>query len=166
VARGSLRRIRSLPAAGSFVSQPVLGKLYSSDILSLSATLQNAALDAPDGTSRKVSKLCGSWVEIDVRMDGEVVSDVALRVQACALGQASAAILQERIIGASLTELIEARDGLKAMLKEGAEPPSGRFERLAMLAGVRDYPARHQSTMLAFEAAVDAIEMGIAKSEV
>lgn len=134
----------------------MLGTLYSSDILTLSSTLQNAALDAPDGTSRKVSKLCGSWVEIDVMMDGAVVQDVALRVQACALGQASAAILQEQIVGASLDDLVAARDGLRAMLKDKANPPAGRFARLALLEGVRGYPARHQSTMLAFEAAVAA----------
>lgn len=137
----------------------MLGTLYSSDILTLSSTLKNAALDAPDGTARKVSKLCGSWVEIDVNVDGDVVRDVALRVQACALGQASAAILQEQIIGARLDELIAARDGLRAMLKEDAAPPTGRFERLALLEGVRAYPTRHQSTTLAFEAAVEAVEM-------
>lgn len=137
----------------------MLGTLYSSDILTLSSTLQNAALDAPDGTSRKVSKLCGSWVEIDVKMDGGFVQDVALRVQACALGQASAAILQEQIIGASLGDVVAARDGLRAMLKESDEPPTGRFKRLDMLEGVKAYPARHQSTMLAFEAAVAAVEM-------
>lgn len=135
----------------------MLGTLYSSDILTLSATLENAALDTPDGSARKVSKLCGSWVEVDVKTDGDVVQDAALRVQACALGQASAAILKEQIIGASLDELTAARDGLRAMLKEDAAPPTGRFERLSMLAGVRAYPARHQSTLLAFEAAVEAV---------
>ena len=136
----------------------MLGKLYSTDILTLSSTLKNAALPDPDGTSRNVSKLCGSWVELDVKMDGEAVADVAMRVQACALGQASAAILQAHIVGATLDELVEARDGLRAMLKEDAAPPTGRFERLALLEGVRAYPARHQSTMLAFEAAVEAVK--------
>lgn len=139
----------------------MLGTLYNSDILTLSSTLKNAALDNPDGTARKVSKLCGSWVEIDVRMDGDHVAEAALRVQACALGQASAAILKEQIVGATLADLTAACGGLRAMLKEGAEPPEGRFARLAMLQGVRDYPARHQSTLLAFEAAVTATEMAI-----
>ncbi|MGJ8559781.1 MAG: iron-sulfur cluster assembly scaffold protein [Litorimonas sp.] len=139
----------------------MLGTLYSSDILTLSSTLQNAALDAPDGTSRKVSKLCGSWVEIDVKVDDAIVQDVALRVQACALGQASAAILKEQIVGASLDDLVAARDGLRAMLKDEANPPAGRFARLAMLEGVRGYPARHQSTLLAFEAAVEAVEKAV-----
>lgn len=136
--------------------------LYNTDILSLSATLENAALDAPDGTARKVSKLCGSWLEIDLAIDAGVVTDCALRVQACALGQASAAILKESIMGASLAEIITARDGLRAMLKDKAEPSEdlfgARFARLALLAGVAKYPARHTSTMLAFDAAVAAFE--------
>lgn len=138
---------------------PMFTDLYNTDILALSATLKNERLENPMGTSRKVSKLCGSWVEIDVNVEDGMVSAFALRVQACALGQASAAILQENIIGASLEELIEARDGLRAMLKEGSEPPPGRFERLALLKGVRDYPARHTSTILAFDAAVAAVEV-------
>ena len=95
-------------------------------------------------------------------MNGELVSDVALRVQACALGQSSAAILQEAIIGARLEEVVEACDALRAMLKEGGAPPTGRFKKLALLAGVKDYPARHTSTQLAFAAAVRAMEAALA----
>jgi len=94
-------------------------------------------------------------------MDGDVVSEVALRVQACALGQSSAAILQQGIIGASLEEITEAKDALRAMLKSDGEPPKGRFERLALLKGVKAYPARHTSTMLAFDAAAEAVGMAL-----
>ena len=135
--------------------------LYNTDILTLSSTLENASLPSPDGTARKVSKLCGSWLEIDLNIDGGAVSECAMRVQACALGQASAAILKQSIIGASLEELTIARDGLRAMLKEGGEPPAGRFAKLAVLSGVAKYPVRHTSTMLAFDAAVDAIEAAL-----
>lgn len=135
--------------------------LYNTDILTLSASLKNERLDAPNGTARKVSKLCGSWLEIDVNMDGDVVSEVALRVQACALGQSSAAILQQGIIGASLEEITQAKDALRAMLKSDGEPPKGRFERLALLKGVKAYPARHTSTMLAFDAAAEAVGMAL-----
>jgi len=131
-------------------------ELYNTEILSLSATLKNETLDAPQGSARKVSKLCGSWVEIDVNLDGGIVNEAALRVQACALGQASAAILKTQIVGASLDDLIAARDALRDMLKSAGEPPTGRFERLKLLAGVSAYPARHASTLLAFEAAVEA----------
>ncbi len=137
--------------------------LYNSDILGLSATLENAALPAPDGTARKVSKLCGSWLEIDLMVAGDVVTDCALRVQACALGQASAAIVKASIVGATLSDLIDARDRLRGMLKEGGDPPEGRFSQLSLLKGVAAYPARHTSTMLAFDAAVAAFELAAPK---
>ena len=108
-----------------------------------------------------MSKLCGSWLEIDLYIEDKTVSDMALRLEACALGQASAGILKAGIIGATLDELIAARDGLKAMLKEKAEAPTGRFEKLELLAGVADYPARHTSTLLAFDAAVAAMEAAL-----
>jgi len=135
--------------------------LYNTDILTLSASLKNERLDALDGTSRKVSKLCGSWLEIDVKMEGNTVSEAALRVQACALGQSSAAILQQGIIGANLAEIAEARDALRKMLKADGEAPKGRFEKLALLKGVKAYPARYTSTLLAFEAAVEAVQMAL-----
>lgn len=135
--------------------------LYNTDILMLSASLKNERLDAPDGTSRKVSKLCGSWLEIDVKMVGDKVSECAMRIQACALGQSSAAILQQAIIGATLNEVTDAREALRAILKADGEAPSGRFEKLSLLKGVKEYPARHTSTLLAFEAAVEAIERAL-----
>ena len=135
--------------------------LYNTDILTLSASLKNERLESLDGTARKVSKLCGSWFEIDVNMDSDVVSEVALRVQACALGQSSAAILQQGIIGATLEEITAAKDALPAMIKSDGEPPKGRFERLALLKGVKAYPARHTSTMLAFDAAAEAVGMAL-----
>ena len=138
--------------------------LYNTDILMLSSTLENASLPSPDGTARKVSKLCGSWLEIDLNIEDGVVSDCALRVQACALGQASAAILKESVLGASLAELTDAREGLRALLKAGGAAPTGRFAKLALLAGVAKYPARHTSTMLAFDAAVTAFENALERA--
>lgn len=136
----------------------MLDGLYNTDILTLSSRLKNERLERADGTSRKVSKLCGSWLEIDLNIVDGVVTRCALRVQACALGQASAAILQEAIMGANLTELVAGRDALFNMLKSGGNPPEGRFAKLASLAGVADYPARHTSTLLAFDAAISAFE--------
>lgn len=131
----------------------MISGLYNTDILSLAAGLSNERLENPHASVRKVSKLCGSWLEIDVCVEDGVVSACALRVQACALGQASAAILKKNIVGATVQEITEARDGLFAMLKQSGPAPTGRFSELSLLAGVADYPARHTSTLLAFDAA-------------
>ena len=137
--------------------------LYNTDVLLLAANISHVGkLANSDGTARKVSKLCGSWVEVDICIGGGVVTDFAVRLQACALGQASAAILAEAVFGASIDELRDAREGLRAMLKQGAKPPEGKFAKLSLLADVANYPARHTSTMLAFDAIVDAVEIASA----
>ncbi|PHR92552.1 MAG: iron-sulfur cluster assembly scaffold protein [Robiginitomaculum sp.] len=133
--------------------------LYNTDVLSLAANIKHIGrLENLHGTSRKVSKLCGSWLEVDVIIEQDRVKDFAMRLQACALGQASAAILAENVIGASLEELQAARDALFAMLKHKATPPEGRFAQLALLSDVANYPARHTSTLLAFDAVVEAVQ--------
>jgi len=139
----------------------MISDLYNGDILTLASTLKNERLSEPDGTARKVSKLCGSWLEIDINVKDGLVSACALRVQACALGQSSAAILLDNIIGADIGELKLARNALRTMLKEEGVPPAGRFKKLALLESVRAYPARHTSTMLAFDAAVEAMDMAL-----
>lgn len=137
----------------------MIGGLYNTDILTLASALRHEALASPCASVRKVSKLCGSELELDLQMEADVVTECAVRVQACALGQASAAILKAHIIGASWDEIKAARDGLTAMLKDKASAPTGRFAQLELLAGVADYPARHQSTLLAFDAALSAAQI-------
>ena len=137
--------------------------LYSNDILRLAATIPHIGrLDAPDASVRKVSRLCGSELELDIAVDDGVVADLALRVQACALGQASASVMAGAAKGATLDEARAARDALSAMLKAGAPPPEGRFSGLSALEAARDYPARRQSIMLAFEALAEALESAAA----
>lgn len=133
--------------------------LYNDKVIALAGNIPRVGeLDSPDVTVRKTSKLCGSWLEIDLAFESGAICDCALRLQACALGQAAAAILAESIIGATADEVTAARDALKAMLKDGGEPPAGRFADLALLKAVADYPARQDSTMLAFNAAAEAVE--------
>ena len=111
------------------------------------------------GSSERTAKLCGSRVTVDVALDDHGrVAEFAQDVQACALGQASAGVLGSHILGASGADVAQARDSLRAMLKDGAPPPEGRFGDLRILEPVRDFPARHASTLLAFEAAAEAIE--------
>lgn len=143
----------------------MIDALYSDKILALAANMPRAGrLGAPDASAERVSKLCGSKVTVDVTVqDGRVV-DFAQDVKACALGQASAAILGAHVIGAGVAELQLARDALFAMLKGEGPAPQGRFADLAVLEPVKDYPARHASTLLAFEAVTAAVREATLKS--
>ncbi|MCI3132946.1 iron-sulfur cluster assembly scaffold protein [Phenylobacterium aquaticum] len=143
----------------------MIDDLYSAKLLKLAANLPHAGrLADPQGSSEKVSKLCGSRVVVDVALDDGRVSAFAQDVKACALGQASASILGTHVLGADLAEIEMARDQFRAMLKQGAPAPSGRFADLSMLAPVKDYPARHASTLLAFEAAADAVRRAMERT--
>ena len=143
----------------------MIDDLYSARLLRLAAEIPHAGrLPAPDASAEKVSKLCGSRVVVDVTVADRRVTGFAQDVKACALGQAAASVLGSGVVGASLTELELAADQFRAMLKTGGPPPEGRFADLAMLAPVKDYPARHASTLLAFEAAVEAVRAAIART--
>jgi NifU-like protein involved in Fe-S cluster formation len=136
----------------------MIDDLYSAKLLALAANMpRTGRLAAPDASVEKVSKLCGSRVVVDVVVDGGRVADFAQDVKACALGQAAASVLGAQVIGATLEELEVTRQQFRAMLKDGAPAPDGRFSDLAMLAPVKDYPARHASTLLAFEAVTEAV---------
>ena len=135
----------------------MIDDLYSAKLLKLAANLPRVGrLAHPHASVEKVSKLCGSRVLVDVVVEDGRVADFAQEVKACALGQAAASVLGEHVVGATAAELELARDQFRAMLKEGASAPDGRFADLSMLAPVKDYPARHASTLLAFEAAAEA----------
>jgi NifU-like protein involved in Fe-S cluster formation len=135
----------------------MIDDLYSARILKAAANMPRAGrLAHPDASAEKVSKLCGSRVTVDVVLKDGRIADYAQDVKACALGQAAAAIMGEHAVGASIEEIESARDALRAMLKQGGPAPEGRFADLAMLAPVKDYPPRHASTMLAFEATAEA----------
>jgi NifU-like protein involved in Fe-S cluster formation len=139
--------------------------LYHPRILELAADMPHVGrLDAPHGAATKVSRICGSVVSVELQLTDGKVSAIAVHPKACALGQAATGVLAMNAIGSTPAEIRDARDGLRAMLKDGAPPPTGRFWELRHLEGVRDYPARHTSTMLAFDAAVDALDQAQGKS--
>ena len=140
----------------------VIDDLYSRKILRLAAELpRSGRLAAPDATAEKVSKLCGSRAIVDVVVKDGIVVDYAQDVQACALGQAVAAIVGGVAVGASVEELETARDAFRAMLKSGGPAPQGRFAELEALSAVKDYPARHASSLVAIEAAAEAARMAL-----
>jgi NifU-like protein involved in Fe-S cluster formation len=143
----------------------MIDDLYSAKVLKLAAELPRLGrLADAHASAEKVSKLCGSRVLVDVRVEGDRVTDFAQEVKACALGQASASVLGAHVIGASVQELESARSDFRAMLKEGGSPPQGRFADLSMLAPVKDYPARHTSTLLAFEAVCEAVRKAMTRT--
>lgn len=142
-----------------------MSELYHNRILELAAGIPHLGrLADAEGSALKVSRVCGSTVNVDVKLDaaGERVTEIAVDPQACALGQATTSILAEHAVGASVAEIRAARDALRAMLRDGAAPPEGRFWELRHLEPVADYPPRHTSTLLAFEAAVAAIDEALA----
>jgi NifU-like protein involved in Fe-S cluster formation len=137
----------------------MLNDVYSAKILSLAGNIPRLGrLAAPDASATALSKLCGSTVTVDVKMNGPVVSDFAHDVKACALGQASSSIMAHHVVGSSAGELRELRETVRKMLKENGPPPSGKWADIAVLEPVRDYKARHASTLLTFDAVVDAID--------
>jgi len=143
----------------------MIDDLYSARLLKLAANLPHSGrLAQPDASVEKVSKLCGSRVRVDVVVEDGRVADFAQDVKACALGQAAASVLGAHVIGASAEELELARDQFRAMLKAGGPAPDGRFSDLSMLAPVKDYPARHTSTLLAFEAAAEAVRQAATRT--
>ena len=143
----------------------MLNEIYNRRILELAASIPRLGrLSSADASATAHSKLCGSTVTIDLKMDGDTVTDFAHEVKACALGQASSSVMASNVIGSKGAELRELRDSVRRMLKENGPPPAaGKWADIAVLEPVRDYKARHASTMLTFDAVVSAIDQIEAK---
>ena len=138
----------------------MLNEIYNRRILELAGNIPRLGrLPNPDATATAHSKLCGSTVTIDLKMADGKVTDFGHEVKACALGQASSSIMARHVIGASAGELRQLREDVRAMLKANGPPPAGeRWSDIAVLEPVRDYKARHASTLLTFDAVVSAID--------
>jgi len=137
----------------------MINEVYNRRIIELAASIPRIGrLAAPDATAKAVSRLCGSTVTVDLKMDGDRVTDFAHEAKACALGQASSSIMAHHVVGSNADELRALRETVRKMLKEnGAPPRDGKWADIAVLEPVRDYKARHASTLLTFDAVVDAI---------
>jgi NifU-like protein involved in Fe-S cluster formation len=137
----------------------MLNEVYNSRILELAAGIPRLGrLEKPDASATAHSRLCGSTVTVDLKMDGDTVTDFAHEVKACALGQASSSIMASHVVGSKAAELRDLRETVRRMLKENGEAPNGKWAEIKVLEPVRDYKARHASTMLTFDAVVSAIE--------
>jgi NifU-like protein involved in Fe-S cluster formation len=136
----------------------MLNDIYNRRVLELAADIpRQGRLAAPQASARAHSKLCGSTVTVDLSLKDGKVSDFAHDVRACALGQASSSLMARHIVGATPQELMALRETMIAMLKAGGPPPDGKWADFAVLEPVRDYKARHASTLLTFDAVVDAL---------
>ncbi|EJF90747.1 iron-sulfur cluster assembly scaffold protein [Bartonella tamiae] len=136
----------------------MIDEIYNKKILEYAACIEKVGrLVNPDATSTKSSRLCGSTVTVDLNISQGKVSDFSHEVRACALGQASSALMAKHIIGLSTNELKNLRDTIWLMLTENGTPPSGTFSEFACLQPIKDYKARHASTMLTFDAVVDCL---------
>lgn len=137
----------------------MIDDVYNKKILELAGTIPRLGrLPHPDATATAHSRLCGSTVTVDLSVENGVVTDFAHDVKACALGQASSSIMARHVVGATASELRDVREAVRKMLKENGAPPTGRFEEVRYLEPVRDYKARHASTLLTFDAVVSALD--------
>ena len=136
----------------------MIDDVYNAKILGFAGNIGRIGrLPDADASATAHSRLCGSTVTIDLKMQDGIVTDFAHEVKACALGQASSSIMAANVVGASADELRAVRETMRRMLKENGTPPEGRFADLKYLEPVRDFKARDASTMLPFDAVVDAI---------
>lgn len=144
----------------------MINDVYNRQILAFAADIPRLQrLGSPDATAVAHSRLCGSKVTVDLAMKDGVVTDFGHEVKACALGQASSSIMARHVVGSTAAELRALRDQMYRMLKENGPPPAGKWAELEALLPVRDYKARHASTLLTFDAVVDAVNQIEAKEK-
>jgi NifU-like protein involved in Fe-S cluster formation len=144
-----------------------LSDLYSEMILEIAGNApQPGRLANPDASARKVSRICGSTIEVDLTVDDGVITGYGQDASLCALGQTSTAIVATNIVGSTPGELRDVRAQMHAMIKSDGPAPTGKWEALKYLEPVRDFPARHTSTLLVFDAVADALDRieGLKKS--
>ena len=137
--------------------------IYSTRILEVVAAMPEMGLLACfDGRAVRHSKLCGSRVEVTVRLDeARRVAAYGHKIEACLLGQSSASVMAQQVVGLGREEIEAGRVQLLAMLKEGGAVPQGLWQDLAVLEPVKDFKPRHASMLLVFDATLAAIEEGL-----
>jgi NifU-like protein involved in Fe-S cluster formation len=142
----------------------MLNEVYNRRIIELAGNIPRLGrLEQPDASATAHSKLCGSTVTVDLKMDGDTITDFSHEVKACALGQASSSIMARNVVGSNAEELRGLRETVRRMLKENGAPPAGKWADIAVLEPVREYKARHASTLLTFDAVTAAIDQIEAK---
>src|SRR6516164_11167019 len=113
----------------------MLNDVYNRRILELAGNIPRLGrLSDADASATAHSKLCGSTVTVDLKMDGDQVTDFAHEVKACALGQASSSIMARNVVGSTAKELRALREDMKRMLKDNGPPPAaGKWADITVL---------------------------------
>lgn len=136
----------------------MIDDLYNQRILEFAGSISKTErLEQPQATAKAHSKLCGSTIIVDLEVTDGIVSNFGQDVKACALGQSTASVMARTIIGATPQELKALRERMYDMLKNNGEAPQDRFDDFKYFAPVREYRARHASTLLVFDAVVDCL---------
>ncbi len=134
-----------------------LDALYNSRILRLATQIPfTERLENPDVTVSRTSRICGSRLTLDAQFDGPRIARLGLEVRACALGQATTALVAPRLVGSTCEDIAPAARAFAAMIREGGPVPAPPWDDLEIFLPVRDHPSRHGSVMLIFDAALAA----------
>ncbi len=140
--------------------------LYSRDILRLAVSIPHQErLPNPDATAQKRSKTCGSQVTVDVVISQKQrLEKLGIEISACAVGQASAAILAEGALGKTLAEIEDARSKLSEYLA-GSRSSPGDWNNIDLLAVTKEYSGRHSAILLSYDTLINAFENALNKRE-
>jgi NifU-like protein involved in Fe-S cluster formation len=143
----------------------MINDIYNKDVLRLAADISRIdPLESPDARVHVRSPLCGSTMDIDLNVADGRIADYGQTIKACALGQASASVMAQAVIGKDAGEIERIRDIVEKMLKEGGPAPEGDWAGLSALVPAKDLPARHGAILLPFDGVLKALQEAKAKA--
>ncbi len=140
----------------------MIDDIYNKDVLRLAANISRVEpLESPDARVELRAPLCGSTIKVDLKIENSRVTDFGQTIKACALGQASASVVAENIIGKSVEEIQAIRDQMESMLTEDGPPPGDAWSPLSALAPAKDAKPRHGAILLPFDAVLKGLGAGM-----
>ncbi len=131
--------------------------LYTKEVLRLAAGLTGERLKSPDVSITKKSRICGSTITVDVNLKAGRISDFGAEVKACALGQASTAIVEKHVVGKDWSELAPVYGALQNLLAGNAATFPEEWEAFNVFSSAQSHKARHSAILLPFKALEEAL---------
>jgi nitrogen fixation NifU-like protein len=135
-------------------------ELYQSVILDHNRAPRNyRAMEPFDRTAEGYNPLCGDQLTVWLKLDGDIISDVSFQGSGCAISKASASLMTTVIKGKTVAEAAQVFDDFRQMITGQGEAPAEELpKRLAVFAGVREYPSRVKCATLGWHALKTALE--------